>query len=147
MTPRPLAELLAEARARTVKGHRAFYKPFAPSDARVLRACYAAQVPFLDPHQTLFTRGGIRLANGFTRVVIGDYGAYVEIAPEQINRAAITPRFGHRAPSRPVKYIWLVVIGEPRIKVYEQRGTVAYADYRIGMYYAAPDAVRPHTPP
>ena len=144
---RSLDELLVEMKARMEKNHPRYYQPFSADEANILRGHHAAQVAPLDPAAPLFTLAhGIRIATGFTRVVIGDYGAYIEIAPEQIIAGTLKPKF-NGTPPRPVKYIWLTVIGDPSVKVYEQKGTVAYADYQVGLFYVAPSDVQPYQMP
>lgn len=85
-------------------------------------------------------RAHILIANDYERVVVGDYGAYLEIAPEHFvghltlpdnQRWRLDTRF-IREKNLSVKYEWYECIGA---KVYKQLGTVRYADYRPGFYY------------
>ena len=78
------------------------------------------------------------VAKGYKRVVVGDYGAYIEFAPEHIVHHNIKNKWPGK-PSRPVKYIWMVTCDNEQTKVYFQQGTVGYADYKIGMYYITPE--------
>ena len=85
---------------------------------------------------------GHLVATGYTRVVVGDYGAYVEIAPEDLvvqlqlqpgqewraNTAYVTSR------QLSIKYLWYHFRG---VKVYFQLAGVKYADYQPGYYYIA----------
>lgn len=97
-----------------------------------------------DPSVLLYTLDETLIARGYTRIVIGDYGAFVEISPDQIvennlkckegQEYRITdPRFAAN-----VKYRWLTSKDRANCKVYEQVKTVEYADYRPGMYYISP---------
>jgi hypothetical protein len=88
-------------------------------------------------YTNFFTPCGTEIARGYNRVVIGDYGAYIEFFPEQINVDAIENKFPGE-PSRPVKYIWMQSKDESKVKVYFQKDTVAYADYKPNMYYISP---------
>lgn len=92
----------------------------------------------------LFSPKGIALTHGYTRVVIGDFGAYVEISTEQIVKENLIVkagqefRIGDPKYKDSVKYNWLTVEGDEDVKVYYQKRTVAYADYKVGMIYIDP---------
>ncbi len=135
--------LLREMKARTEKGHPKFYVPFPPHESALLREYHACQAKslHLDPSCSIYSKSGVQIAAGFTRIVVGDYGAYLEIASEQICSNNLIPKFRSIAPSRPVKYIWLTT-KDGLAKVYHQQAAVKYADYKPGMYYVAPDEVR-----
>lgn len=82
----------------------------------------------------------VLIAKKYERVVVGDYGAYVEIAKEdliitldvkkgqewRLNKEFLTKR------KLNIKYEWYEYLG---IKVYFQLETVLYADYKPGYYY------------
>jgi hypothetical protein len=85
----------------------------------------------------LYTKSGTHIATGYKRVVIGDYGAYIEFDPDQIIHRNIENKF-RGEPKRPVKYIWKVSKDAARIKIYEQKATVSYADYKPKMFYISP---------
>lgn len=97
----------------------------------------------------LTTLDGTLIANGYNRIVVGDYGAFVEIRPDQILRDALKvapgqeyrvndPRFRDR-----VKYFWYTAKDRSGVKIYFQQKTVTYADYKIGMYYISPYELAP----
>lgn len=99
--------------------------------------------------QPLFTRCGTGIASGYERIVIGDYGPFVEFAPEQTAAGALRcapgqeyrsadPHFAAR-----VKYFWLTARDNSGCKIYDQKRTVAYADYRVGLLYVSPYEVGP----
>ena len=92
----------------------------------------------------LYTTHGTKLSNGYKRIVIGDYGAFVEITPEQICKEVLECKKGQeyriedeRFASR-VKYIWLTTKDKSDCKVYWQKKGVDYADYQPNMYYISP---------
>ena len=60
----------------------------------------------------LETRSGTVIASGYNRIVIGDYGAFVE-------------------------YLWLTADDDSDVKVYDQKRSVEYADYKPGMLYVS----------
>jgi hypothetical protein len=89
---------------------------------------------------------GMVFANGYERVVVGDYGAYIEISPTQVIQSAImvAPGQEYRLTEKfkNCKYTWLTDKGGKKAKIYLQRGLVTYADYKIGMYYVSPEDVK-----
>lgn len=80
------------------------------------------------------------IARKYERVVIGDYGAYVEIDKKDLLVDLIIPPKQEWRIDRDyimnrglnVKYIWYEYKGR---KVYLQTNTVTYADYKPGYYY------------
>lgn len=97
-----------------------------------------------DPKCGLFSERGTRIAYGYNRIVIGDYGAFVEITPEQIETLTIKLAPGEeyriydeRFASR-VKYHWYTTKVPAQIKLYHQQKPVTYADYVPGMWYVSP---------
>ena len=97
----------------------------------------------LDPNKPLYSIDGQLLANKFDRIVIGDYGAYIEYdlkdVPEGVTYSLakgeeyrVQPYWRNR-----VKYIWYTdLIGN--IKIYWQLKTVSYADYKVKKFYISP---------
>ena len=81
---------------------------------------------------------GTLISTGFTRLVIGDYGPYVEFSKEQANRSALKNKYPGK-PNRPIKYYWLETKDNLKTKVYYQLDTVVYADYKPGFLYVSPD--------
>ena len=137
-----IQEILQEINNRTKWGSNNYYKPLDKEASDTIRAYYAKRL-LLDlegnDKQKFFNHSGTLLAIGYTRVVIGDYGAYVEFAPEQIQHENIEDRF-ERGKAKPYqKYWWMLSKDESKTKVYEQIRGVKYADYVSGMYYIAPD--------
>lgn len=117
------------------------YKPF-PSDlSEDIRKFYISQLPSWvhtkNLQKPLLLPSGAILSTAWTRIVIGDYGAYIEISPQQIVLDNIKPKWSG-IPNRPVKYLWYIPISGKKIKIYNQQATVAYADYKTNMWYVAP---------
>ncbi len=138
--------LLIEIKSRTIKGASNFYKPLEdPEQRKILHQYYYDELMKKNPtflgtniNKPLINESGTVIADGFTRTVIGDYGAYVEISADQIKIGNLRPKFGTNKPNRPVKYIWLVTNDSSITKIYEQKKTVNYADYKPGFYYVDP---------
>lgn len=86
--------------------------------------------------------GSLPIANGYTRIVIGDYGAYIEISPNQIigENIMVKPGEEYRKEERykNVKYYWLCPVTDENVKIYWQRYKVSYADYQPMMFYVSP---------
>lgn len=83
---------------------------------------------------------GRTLSNGFTRIVHGGRGDYVEIHPDQILRGVlyIPDDQQWRVHHPRAYYIEYRTEGTDNVKVYLQKREVTYADYKIGMYYVSP---------
>ena len=76
---------------------------------------------------------GLLISKGYTRVVIGDRGPYVEFLPSQIiQEHLIIP------PQYHVYFKELQSICPEKIFVYAQLKTVKYADYKKGLIYISP---------
>lgn len=97
-----------------------------------------------DASASLYSLDGTKICTGYTRIVIGDYGAFVEISPEQICKESLCCKRGQEYRlsderfAANVKYIWLTAKDRSGCKVYFQKKKVAYADYVPGMYYISP---------
>lgn len=108
---------------------------------------------------TLFyTKKGTLFARGYTRIVYGDHGPYVEFDKSQVV-AELKRVFSKPAPET-AYYEWLSVKDASNIKVYDQRRDVknipfapkggyqeyrkeGYADYKPGMIYVNPYELQP----
>jgi len=84
----------------------------------------------------LYTKYGQIIANGYTRIVIGGRGNYVELSESQIiNDNMHIPAGERRRLINPYSYYIEYRSNNDNTKIYLQTNTVAYADYKIGMYY------------
>jgi hypothetical protein len=96
----------------------------------------------------LYSLHGTLVAKGYERIVIGDYGAFIEIDESQIVKDNIVLKKGQeyrindKKYSKKVKYIWMTAKDKSDLKIYFQKRTVSYADYRKGMYYVSPYEVK-----
>lgn len=89
----------------------------------------------------LYTINAAPICKWYDRIVIGDYGAFIEFSKEAAESFALAPgqeyrvydaRFADR-----VKYVWLTTNDGSNVKIYEQRRRVTYADYQPGKYYVS----------
>ena len=89
------------------------------------------------------TISGVILATGYERVVIGKRGPYIEFNKTQINHEVIfiPEKELFRLEDQRVYYNeWRSK--QDHVKLYEQKRTVGYADYVIGMWYVSPFDLR-----
>lgn len=97
-----------------------------------------------NPVTTLCTLDDTVICKGYTRIVIGDYGAFVEISPNQICEEVLRCkpgqeyRYQDKRFAENVKYLWLTARDRSYCKIYLQKKKVSYADYIPGMYYISP---------
>jgi len=90
----------------------------------------------------LYTKSGEQIANGYTRIVFGDRGPYIEFTREQmINSAMYIPKdmAWKMKPEHTSKvYYFELRTNVDDVKVYFQRKTVDYADYKVNYFYISP---------
>lgn len=125
------------------------YKKLSEKESYIAHSIYACTIPeFLEQYnQPLYTVKGTKICDNFERIVIGDYGAYIEFSSEQANKNLflIAPGQEYRLEPRynNVKYIWLTINDDSQIKIYYQKNTVSYADYKPQKYYVSVYEVYP----
>jgi len=87
-----------------------------------------------------FNTNGNILAKGYTRVVIGKRGPYIEFLEKHIiwKQFFIPPDQEYRQYNHVVFYLEYRSLDSSNVKLYFQRRRVAYADYKIGMCYISP---------
>jgi len=84
------------------------------------------------------------ISSGYNRIVIGDYGAFIEFDKSQVIKSNLKVksgqeyRFNNPKYSENVKYYWLTPNDLSDMKIYLQKKTVSYADYLPDMYYVSP---------
>jgi len=128
------------------------YKKLKSAESRMVRNDYLRYIPsgFLieGSSRPLYDLHGTLVSNGYDRIVVGDYGPYIEVSDEQIARANVKVKSGqewrinNKKYSDTVKYWWLTSTSDSGVKIYLQRRPVEYADYRIGYYYILINEVR-----
>lgn len=117
------------------------YAPLTANLRQVFHAWYYAMLNGFDrkPHRQATIKGTL-ICRDYNRVVVGDYGAYLEFTPEQLLVTLDIPSDQRWRLDKPfvasrnisLKYEWYEFLGE---KVYFQCSTVNYADYKVGHYY------------
>ena len=128
------------------------YKPLEIAASRRARKFYEEHMPDnLDvggADKKLYDRAGNLICSKYNRIVIGDYGAYVEFDENDayLDNFKIKEGQEFRLEKRyeKCKYIWLTTKNKnSSTKIYLQRGTVAYADYIPGKYYISITEIKP----
>ena len=129
------------------------YRPLSPDLSARSRKFFGEQLPQElnvngDKEYKLITFQGTHFATGYNRIVIGDYGAFIEFSKEQIIKPVIQIKKGEeyrvkdKRYSGNVKFIWLTTKDDSNIKIYYQQKIVTYADYKPGMFYVTPYAIK-----
>jgi len=93
-----------------------------------------------NPTQRFFTKSGTLVATGYSRIVIGGRGPYVEFELDQLvdDSLSISQKERWRMENSNVYYIELRSLDESNVKCYVQQKTVDYADYKVGKAYISP---------
>lgn len=125
------------------------YKPLPEDLSEKYRRYFKNNIPsFLNVcgGGPLYTCCGCMICKSYRRIVVGDYGAFVEFGEEDLPSTGaaafkIAPgqeyRVNDERYAKNVKYIWLTTNDLSRVKIYFQKKGVAYADYKPGMYYVS----------
>lgn len=85
-----------------------------------------------------YTKTGLLIATGYDRLVIGKRGPYVEFSDVVLDNIHIPNEQKYRLDSLVVYYDEYRTNDECNVKVYFQKKTVKYADYKIGKWYISP---------
>ena len=122
------------------------YKPLSKKLSEKFRNLFNENIPsFLNVSGSatpLYTLNGTQICNGYDRIVIGDYGAFIEFSQEHIaSNFAVKKgqeyRINDEKYKNNVKYIWLTINDKSDIKIYFQKKKVLYADYKPKKYYVS----------
>ena len=94
------------------------------------------------------TLNGTVICDSYRRIVVGDYGAFIEFDAQYNNSSFVVApgqeyRINDERYSKNVKYIWLTINDGSNIKIYYQKKGVTYADYLPGMCYVSVHEVKP----
>jgi hypothetical protein len=124
------------------------YQPLPPVFSRRMRQFYRRVLPAnlnqYGDSVSLVDNSGNPICNGYRRIVIGDYGAYVEFEEHNIHPdAGLRVQLGQEFRDNGrynCKYSWLTNAAG-HVKIYLQKERVKYADYIPGLYYVHVDDV------
>lgn len=86
------------------------------------------------------TKDGLLIAVGYTRIVIGERGPYIEFEETNIRKDhyRMPTAMEWRKELRKAYYLEYRTICSSNVKIYKQKRRVLYADYKIGSYYISP---------
>lgn len=132
-----LEDLLEEAKRRTKSGQKNWYEPFPSEQSKIIQDYYRSQINIPlngDFDMMFFNSAGTLIGIGYERIVISDFGAYIEFDQNQIQHANIEKKWPG-GDEKHIKYIWMETKDGERTKVYFQQRKVRYADYRPRYYY------------
>lgn len=121
------------------------YQPLTKELSQKCREYFEENIPsFFQAGNTqkLYTGNGSLICDGYERIVIGDYGAFVEFNVDQANKATFSVAKGQEyrisdPKYKNVKYYWYTINDGSNIKIYFQRRCVPYADYKPRMFYVS----------
>ena len=128
------------------------YKKLPEEESNIARSIYAETLPAfllsIDNNNPLYTINGSLICSSFDRIVIGDYGAYIEFSPKQANKDLFAVAAGQEYRINDlryanVKYAWLTINDGSQVKIYYQKNAVSYADYKPKKYYVSVYEVYP----
>jgi hypothetical protein len=89
----------------------------------------------------LYSKEKTLLFSSYDRIVIGDYGAYIECSRDSINKPCIKCKKGQEYRFQnpyfkdKVKYFWYTAKDSSDCKIYFQQKKVSYADYKPFKFY------------
>lgn len=122
------------------------YKPLPGDLSEKYRNFFLENIPdFLNVEgnsEPLYTKNGSKICDRYERIVIGDYGAFVEFLDEPSeNQFSIQKGQEYRVEDEKykytVKYVWLTIEDGSGVKIYKQKRRVSYADYLPERYYVS----------
>lgn len=106
------------------------------------------RIPLHGNERTEFvTKKGLLIAKGYVRVIDGGRGPYIEFRRDQIQFDNLyVPkecrwRFAEDEIGKNAYYFEYRSMDAAYVKVYRQKRTVSYADYKIGLWYISPEDV------
>ena len=92
----------------------------------------------------IFNRSNVKLADKYDRLVVGQYGAFLEIDDADINKDVLCIKKGQEYRVNDsqyrdhIKYEWYTTKDQTNCKLYHQIREVSYADYKPGKWYISP---------
>lgn len=90
----------------------------------------------------VYTVENTLIAVGYNKIVVGDYGAFIEIDKKDLVFGNIKVKEGQEyrfeEKYKSCKYYWLTAKDNSNIKVYHQKHCVDYARYEVDKIYVSP---------
>ena len=124
------------------------YQKLPEAISKLCRDVYLKNIPTnlsLTGGNQIYTLKGTLITNQYNRIVIGDYGAFIEF-DSPASEFIIQPGEEYRLKKDyNVKYNWLTINDNSNIKIYYQKRLVDYADYQIDKYYVSVHEIMAHS--
>lgn len=121
------------------KAHK--YKKLPKELSDKLRAIYQSNIPIflnINGDGALYSKNGYLICEHYDRIVVGDYGAFVEFSVAPVEFVTKRGQEYRRDPKYSnVKYYWLTLPKDNSVKIYLQKKEVTYADYKPEKYYVS----------
>jgi len=92
--------------------------------------------------ENIYLKNNTLFATGYNRIVHGERGDYVEFERDDIVPELIFKFNNEPDQDLDIYYWWLYPSTDENTKVYLQKKTVKYADYKIGKYYVSPSLLK-----
>lgn len=129
------------------------YKKLPSNLSEFVRNEYLKSLPDLlklngDLDFEIYSKKETLISIGYNRIVIGDYGAFIEFDKNQVVYENIQIKKGEEYRiyddhyNKNVKYIWYTAKDDSNIKIYYQQKTVSYADYIPNVFYVSPYEIK-----
>lgn len=136
MKKEKVAEILKKLNDRRRKGSKDYYEPLPEDESKIIQEYYTSLIdlPIGGSNIKILNSEDTLISNGYERIVVSDFGAFIEMHPDQIVKENIKSRWPGK-PKYKVKYIWYHTDDKVRTKIYWQQDEVEYANYRINYYY------------
>lgn len=132
---------------QAIMSERFSYKPMPKEYSKRCREIYRETLPswakIEGDNKPLYSTAGTLLCKAYDRIVIGDYGAFIEVKPSDMltDNLCVAKgqeyRYTDRYKDR-IKYYWLTAKDGSNVKVYQQLKGVTYADYQPDRFYISP---------
>lgn len=123
------------------------YKALPKDKSKDMRRIYLDHIPenlsISGGEKSLYSKNGTLISSGYERIVIGDYGAFVEFSMDTSNSNEFSVKNGQEYRildpkyANNVKYFWYTVDDDSDVKIYLQARRVTYADYKPWHYYVS----------
>lgn len=135
-----MGEILKKVRDNLKAGK---YIPLPEDESKLVREFYAEQIPIpLDGGDLYFhNEAGTLISKGYNRIVVGDYGPFIEFTKKQIMAKNIKKKWPGKQNKSGMKYIWCETRDQEKTKIYFQLEKVPYADYKPDYIYVDPRLV------
>lgn len=89
-----------------------------------------------DKATEFYSRSGTLLSKGYSKIVVGERGPYIEFKLINIRFRDIgIPYNEYSRLWRDVYYVEYRSKDKSNVKIYKQKKVVGYADYKIGLFY------------